>query len=78
MMGALPLWLPTPAAGTSSGVQWRAPGFLRHYVAAELRERGPHVTRSLAMRLPAWMTSAKHRDEVLGGIRRLEGLLLRS
>lgn len=50
--------------------------FLKEYVGALLREREPNKNSSLASRLPSWMKQAKHRDEVLRGIARLERLLL--
>ena len=68
----LPLWLQTPCAGH---VLWAWNGdhldFLERYVAADLRERTPNANVSLASRLPRWIKSAKHRDEVLKGVRRL-------
>ena len=72
----LPLWLQTPCCGE---VLWAVnPGhlrFLRQYIGAALRERTPNLNRSLASRLPTWMKVAKHRDEVLRGIERLEASL---
>jgi hypothetical protein len=68
----LPLWLQTPCAGHVLWAwnEWHL-DFMERYVAADLRERSPNINRSLASRLPAWIKSAKHRDEVLKGIRRL-------
>jgi len=49
---------------------------LEGYVAARLRERRAHpASMSVLARLPAWMKSAKHREDVLRAIRRLRGSL---
>jgi len=49
--------------------------FLRDYVAAEhrvhVRDHNGWSNRSLANRLPKWMTSAKNRDDVVRAIDRL-------
>jgi hypothetical protein len=45
---------------------------LRAYVAAKLRERRGAGNSSMYSRLPAWMKAAKHRDEMLKAIDRLE------
>ncbi|MGI5171769.1 hypothetical protein ACQEU3_46230 [Spirillospora sp. CA-253888] len=45
-------------------------GLLESYVAARLRESGPDPDAMLP-RLPNWLVSAKHRDEVLRAARRL-------
>ena len=72
----LPLWLQIPCAGQ---VLWAWNGahldFLEEYVAADLRERTPNVNVSMASRLPRWIKSAKHRDEVLRAIVRLGATL---
>lgn len=69
----LDLWLRTPCTGE---VLWAYNDehleFLRRYVGATVRERTPKQNGSIASRLPRWMTSAKHRDEVLAAISRLE------
>jgi hypothetical protein len=45
---------------------------LERFVGADLRERGAVPgTLSMVESLPAWMTHAGHRDDVLRGIRRL-------
>ena len=73
----LPLWLQIPCCGE---VLWaynaRHLEFLETYVQASLRERVRSPDRgwsnqSLASRLPAWIKSAKNREEVLQGIARL-------
>jgi hypothetical protein len=73
----LPLWLQTPCCGQ---VLWayhaRHLMYLEEYIGAELRQRRPEVYRSLAARLPSWMKTAKHRDEVLHALLRLRALLL--
>jgi hypothetical protein len=45
-------------------------GLLESYIAARLRESGPDPDGMLP-RLPGWLISAKHRDEVLRITRRL-------
>jgi len=68
----LPLWLQTPCAGH---VLWAWSAwhldFIERYVSADLRERTPNINTSLASRLPKWIKSARHRKEILKGIRRL-------
>jgi hypothetical protein len=48
---------------------------IRRYVQASLRERAPWYDSghkmTLVARLPRWITSAKHRDEVLRAIDKL-------
>jgi hypothetical protein len=77
----LPLWLQTPCCGE---VLWayneRHISFLEDFVGARLRERvrdGKYgwSNRSLASRLPAWIKSAKNRDEVMKGLSRLRARL---
>ena len=50
--------------------------FLRNYVGAKLRSRAVTergwTNRSLASRLPRWLTAAKHRDTVLSSLDGLE------
>lgn len=52
---------------------------LRDHVAATLRERstGDLAATSMFERLPAWITSAKHRAEVLRTIERLKSRIPR-
>lgn len=45
--------------------------FLGQFVAADLREREPGWNATLASRLPRWMKSAKHREQVVEVIERL-------
>lgn len=73
----LGLWLQTESCGN---VLWAANAehltFLEDYVGAKLRERRQTEygwsNKSMASRLPQWITSAKNRDEVLRGIERLK------
>jgi hypothetical protein len=73
----LPLWLQAPCCGQ---VLWAYHAwhltYLEEYIGATLRERRPEVYRSLAARLPSWMKTAKHRDEVLQALARLRARLL--
>lgn len=71
------LWLQTDCCGH---VLWALNeehfDFLNGYVSAKLRERRPDEefgwsNHSLAGRLPQWLTSAKHRDEVARCLERL-------
>ena len=69
----LPLWLRTECCGE---VLWAFNAehldLLEGYVSAGLRERTDRGrTQSVAERLPAWLKSAKNRDEVLAAIARL-------
>lgn len=59
--------------------------FIESYVAATLRERSDAVRAgdgyrrmSMAAKLPAWLKSAKRRDEILGTIQRLKGSIVSS
>lgn len=71
-----PLWLRTE---TRHGEIWAYNlehlDLLRRFVAADLRERAPWYEHGRKMtyvaRLPAWIKSAKNRDEVLRAIDRL-------
>lgn len=73
-----PLWLRSECCGGE--LLWATNAahlaYLEAYVGARLRDHAPGVA-PLSSRLPAWMTSAKNRDEVvrhLGRLRRrLEG-----
>jgi hypothetical protein len=69
------LWLTTPCAGhTLWALNTEHLDLLESYVGATLRE-DPHLSSVRRMtvlaKLPAWLKSAKHRDEVLRGVRRL-------
>jgi len=61
-----PLWLQAPFRGH---VVWafneRHLAELRAHIAPQHREHGPGTTRSTFARLPAWLTSAKNRADVL-------------
>lgn len=71
----LPLWLQTTCgAQTLFAFNPRHLAFLRDYVSADLRERGPS-TASAASRLPGWLKRAE-RPVVLRSIARLEQRLL--
>ncbi len=69
------LWLRTPVAGETLWAFNEAHlAVLEAYVRADLRERGDYdrrLPRPMVDKLPAWLKSAKHRDEVLAGIARL-------
>jgi hypothetical protein len=72
----LPLWL---QLNTRHGLLWAYNlnhlALIRRYVAAELREDAwteEGIRMTLVSRLPAWITSASHRAEVLRLISRLE------
>jgi hypothetical protein len=74
----LPLWLQVECCGGE--LLWAYNGqhldLLESYVAAKLRERRQSPgSMSMLARLPAWMKSAKHRDEVLRRIRQLRASL---
>jgi len=74
----LPLWLRADCCGAH--VLWAYNGehldLLEAYLAARLRERGDYPgSMSMVERLPAWLKSAKHRDEALRTIRRLRSSL---
>jgi hypothetical protein len=71
----LPLWLAVPFRGH---VLWAINAdhltFMENYVAASLRETGPGNSR-LASRLPAWIKSAKNRDDILRSLALLRAKL---
>lgn len=76
-----PLWLRT---GTRHGELWaynlQHLDLIRRFVAADLRERAPWYDHgrkmTLVARLPAWMKSAKNRDEVLRAVNRLRATVI--
>jgi hypothetical protein len=69
----LPLWLHTPCAGhTLWAFNARHLAYLKQFLQAELRERRGTANASVISRLPAWMKDAKHRDQVLRAVERLE------
>jgi hypothetical protein len=74
-----PLWLQTRCAGR---ILWACDeehvDALAAYVGARLRERRASPTMGMFARLPAWMKSAGHRDEVLAGLSALRALARRS
>lgn len=80
------LWLRTPCCG--SKVLWATNDghltYLEDSIGASLRERPEAVIspmgrrwigRGLSSKLPEWMKSAKHRDEVIAGLARLRAAL---
>ncbi|MFD0411404.1 hypothetical protein [Kitasatospora sp. NPDC127116] len=73
----LPLWLDADCCGRRLWAYNPAHlDLLESYVGAVLRERtAVPGSLSLVARLPAWVKSAKHRDEVLRTIRRLRATL---
>jgi hypothetical protein len=76
----LPLWLQLPFGGhTLWAYNLRHLEFLHDFIAAGLRQhrRAPAGWRNqaLANRLPRWMTSTKHRAEVLRGLALLKDRL---
>jgi hypothetical protein len=70
----VPLWL---RADLREHVLWAFNAghlkVLRDFVAADLREHSPAPGAPMSMleKLPAWMTSAKHREEVVAALDRL-------
>ncbi|MFJ8660008.1 hypothetical protein [Streptomyces sp. NPDC093795] len=70
-----PLWLQTRCAGR---ILWAYDeehvDALAAYVGARLRERNASPTLSMFARLPVWMKTADHRDEVLAGLATLRAL----
>lgn len=72
----LELWLQAPCKGEILWAYHEAHlDYLERYVAAGLREREPNRNSSLASRLPAWIKSAKNRDDVLRGLARMRASL---
>ncbi|WP_410601287.1 hypothetical protein [Amycolatopsis sp. lyj-90] len=72
----LELWLQTPCKGeTLWAYHERHLDYLERYVAAGLREQVPNRNSSLASRLPAWIKSAKNRDDVLRALSRMRASL---
>ncbi|MFC8583717.1 hypothetical protein ACFUGD_03985 [Streptomyces sp. NPDC057217] len=71
----LPLWLTADCRGRQFWAYNLAHlDLLEGYIGAGLRERSAVPgSMSLVERLPAWMKSAKHREELLRTIRRLRG-----
>ncbi|MFF3883712.1 hypothetical protein [Streptomyces sp. NPDC001914] len=64
-----PLWLQTRCAGRILWAYDEEPvDALAAFVGARLRERRASPTMAMFARLPAWMKSAGHRDEVLAGL----------
>ncbi|WP_329262309.1 hypothetical protein OG223_45155 [Streptomyces sp. NBC_01478] len=76
-----PLWLRTR---TRHGELWaynlQHLDLIRRFVAADLRERAPWYDTgqkmTLVARLPAWMKSAKNRDEMLRTVDRLRATVI--
>ncbi|KFU79885.1 hypothetical protein SAMN04489729_5323 [Amycolatopsis lurida] len=74
-----PVWLRADCCGghTLRAFHARHLDLIERFVAAKLRERGlgdrPGMT--LIARLPTWMTTAQHRDEVLRTIAKLRATL---
>ncbi|MFD7707840.1 hypothetical protein ACFV6E_13455 [Streptomyces sp. NPDC059785] len=70
-----PLWLQTRCAGR---ILWayneEHVDALAAYTGSRLRERRASPTMAMFARLPAWMKSAKNRDEVLAGLATLRSL----
>jgi hypothetical protein len=82
----LPLWLRTPCRGhTLWAYNAQHLAFLDDYVRATFREApsvdgmagadGQARNRTLASRLPRWIKSGRHREDILAGIERLKRLL---
>lgn len=67
-----PLWLQTECC---RHVLWiyneKHLDFVEGYVAASLRPRTTGSDQSLASRLPKWIKSAKNRDDILHGLKKL-------
>ena len=73
----LPLWLQEDCRGK---LLWAYNGehldLLESYIGARLRERRASPGRmSMLARLPAWLKSAKNRDEILRAIQRMRSSL---
>lgn len=74
----LPLWLQSECRGghTLWAYNQQHLAVLESYIGATLRERRASPgSMSMLARLPAWMKSAKHRDELLRHIHRLRASL---
>ena len=74
----LPLWLRVDCCGH---VLWAYNrdhlDLIEAYVSARLRKRGmPPHGMSMVEQLPAWMKDAKHRDDILSGIRKLRDMVV--
>ena len=70
----LPVWLKMEVFGeTLWAYNADHLDFLEAHVGAKLRERNgfTHQVKSIGARLPRWMTSAKHREEILKAIDKL-------
>ncbi|MEO1053116.1 MAG: hypothetical protein AAFX87_20950 [Bacteroidota bacterium] len=70
----LPLWLQIPVGeNTLWAYNYDHLRFLKEHIGANLRERNdlPLLNRSIASRLPKWMTSKKNRATVIQSIERL-------
>jgi hypothetical protein len=73
----LPLWLQTPCAGhTLWAFNARHLAYLKEFLQADLRERRGTAHASVVSHLPGWLKQAKHRDEALRAVGRLERLLV--
>ena len=75
-----PFWYRTPCRGHELWVLNREHlDFLRDYVGAQLRARRRQEkgwsNRSLASRLPKWISAASHRGDVQAALVRLEGMM---
>lgn len=69
-----PLWLQTSCCGEVLWAYNREHlDALEDFVGAELRDAYPNGT--MASRLPAWLKSAKNREDVLKGIRKLREMI---
>lgn len=72
----LELWLQAPCKGETLWAYHEAHlDYLERYVAAGIREQVPNRNGSLASRLPAWIKSAKNRDDVLRALSRMRASL---
>ncbi|ONF71350.1 hypothetical protein [Amycolatopsis keratiniphila] len=72
----LELWLQAPCKGEILWAYREAHlDYLERYVASGLREQAPNRNSSLASRLPAWIKSAKNRDDVVRALSRMRASL---
>jgi len=70
----LPLWFQARCSGATLWAHNRYHlGYLREYVAADLRHRPPN-TRSMAARLPKWIKAASNREEIVACLDRMAAL----